>query len=267
MFVLWGAGIKAMGTSKLVTLAATNFELDDHTRQTKNQEYSEDIFSRRFSWLGSSHGFHEYAVIGLDRDERGQMVPEILQTSFQPEFLMNLGDAGDMGTCSLFSQLGVSTIPFGWDVGAVVSIDGSAEPQENLADEEFDLLLESEGIGGGYCVPVHAPDNRRAVVVYFSKSAQSQRHFAALVLSTLLLFDEFRSFAAENKQTLMELPPYEIDLLRGLACGRSISELAISKGYSEHTINLYLNHLKLKLGVSTLVQAVAKSRSIGLLLD
>lgn len=256
-----------MGTSKLVTLAATNFELDDYTTLTKSREHSEDRFSQRFSWLGSSHGFHEYAVVGLGRDELAQLVPEILQTSFLPEFLMHLDDAGDLGACSLFNQLGVSTVPFGWDVGAAVSVDGTSTPDADLADQQFDLLLESEGIGGGYCIPVHAPNGRRAVIVYFSRSPQSQHHFAALVLSTLLLFDEFQSFANEKRQAQIELPSYEVDLLRGLASGKSISELAVSKGYSEHTINLYLNHLKAQLGVSTLVQAVAKSRSIGLLLD
>lgn len=253
-----------MVTSKLVTLAAENTEPSVRTGQTGTNAASEMQISRRFAWLGSSHNFHQFAVIDLPRDGNGKMCPEILLTNFSDTFLEIISDAGDLGTCSLFGHLDVSTAPFGWDVGAPVVIDG-APSVADIADEEFDELLESVGIGGGYCVPVHSRNGRRTVVIYFSSAAQNQRQYAALVLSTLLLFDEVDAVLRPQEADQISLPQHEIDLLRGLADGKSLSDLSASTGYSEQTIAIFLNHLKVQLEVNTLMQAIAKSIRIGLI--
>lgn len=212
----------------------------------------------RFQWIATSNDFDYFAILSLDSAGRYRINPSIKLTSFPPEFLAVLAQVGELGSCSLFYELGVTTAPFGWDVGVQLFVEKGAELDLEFSDPVFDELLEQSGVGGGYCVPVHGPHGERAVVIYFGTKRQAGCHYAELVLATLQMFEEFRNLQRADNQNARELTDFETALLRGLASGSGVAELATRSRLSEHSIYRMLIRARTKLDAKTTAQAVRK---------
>ncbi len=61
------------------------------------------------------------------------------------------------------------------------------------------------------------------------------------------------------------LEPSEIDMLRSLAAGTSVVDLARQRFYNERTVRRHLQNVYLKLGVQGRVEAIARASALGLL--
>lgn len=69
---------------------------------------------------------------------------------------------------------------------------------------------------------------------------------------------------AKRLKPTVDLTPAEIDLLRAVASGRTIVELARETYFSERTVRRHLQSLYLKLGVQNRAEAIAAAARLGI---
>lgn len=156
--------------------------------------------------------------------------------------------------------------PFGW--GMDIAPMQLSKSQQQLFDEGAAF-----GIRCGFTVPVHdgrgpisavtfAADERR--ITSFCRRIEEHRY--VLQLMAMYFHAHARRKLAPN--TIVDgvsLTPRELESLEWAAQGKSAWEIGRILGISRHTVATHLENAKAKLGVRTIVQAVARlmaSRSI-----
>jgi LuxR family transcriptional activator of conjugal transfer of Ti plasmids len=147
--------------------------------------------------------------------------------------------------------------PFKWGVGV-----GSLAPSKS-----HELLEEAArfGIRYGFTVPIHNDSGPVAAVTF---AANEQRpHFEriisehARVLQLMAMYFHAhaqRRIGSNRPIAGASLSPREAECLEWAAQGKSAWETGTILGISRHTVATHLENAKAKLGVRTIVQAVAR---------
>jgi LuxR family transcriptional regulator, activator of conjugal transfer of Ti plasmids len=146
--------------------------------------------------------------------------------------------------------------PFEWGLGI-----------ESLAPSNSHELFEEAarfGIRYGFTIPIHNDSGPVAAVTFAAdeRRPQFQRTISehARVLQLMAMY--FHAHAQRrisNNQLIAgaALSPREAECLEWAAQGKSAWEIGTILGISRHTVATYLENAKTKLGVRTIVQAVA----------
>jgi DNA-binding CsgD family transcriptional regulator len=151
-----------------------------------------------------------------------------------------------------------SPAPFEWGLG--LESAALSQPQRQLFEEAAKF-----GIRFGYTVPIH--NNRWPTAAVTFAADEHQRHFArrvhehARVLQLMAMY-----FHAHARYKLVSdrivdgvaLSPRELECLEWAAQGKSAWEIGHILGISRYTVATYFENAKTKLGVRTIVQAVAR---------
>ncbi len=223
-------------------------------------------FSERMQRLCRTSGFRDFALVEMEI--RGaDFMPIVQESSFSDEELMALVGGGELGDCSVFELLRVSTVPFGWETGLELGTGtGTSQNRDQSPDNEMDLALAEMGYEGGYCVPVHTAHGSRYVFIFLGDQRETYNHYPNLVFSATELFEDY----CAAKQTQTDDRPYnlnnlEFEALSWAASNEGPVEASAFFALSEHTLMILLRSVKKKLGVSTVSQAVAKAMREGFL--
>jgi LuxR family transcriptional regulator, activator of conjugal transfer of Ti plasmids len=148
--------------------------------------------------------------------------------------------------------------PFEWglDIGSLAI----SKPQQELFEEAAKF-----GIRHGFTVPIH--DNRGPVAAVTFAADKRRPKFErsitehARVLQLLAMYFHAharRKFLPELTVGGVSLSPREFECLEWASQGKSAWEIGQILSISRHTVGTYLENAKTKLGVRTIVQAVAR---------
>jgi DNA-binding CsgD family transcriptional regulator len=146
--------------------------------------------------------------------------------------------------------------PFKWGLGV-----RSSEPKSNELLEEAARF----GIRYGFTVPIHNRSGPIAAVTFAAdeQKPQFERSISehARVLQLMAMY--FHTYAqrrvgADRPAACVSLSPREAECLEWAVQGKSAWEIGTILGISRHTVATYLENAKTKLGVRTIVQAVAR---------
>lgn len=212
--------------------------------------------------LADAFGFEEFAVVDISNREEGKLQPTISLTSVNDEFLQTIADAGPLGACSLFDVLNITNIPFGWQVGRHPITGEPTKP--GSIDHTFDLLLKEAGIGGGYCVPVHSPGQKRSVVIYLHEFSQELLRYPDLVFETIEYFQlAFCRDTSGKSPIYVELSFVELVCLEALAKGKSREQVATSLELDEVTVAGYVSSACNKMGCDDYSAAISMAKYFG----
>lgn len=148
--------------------------------------------------------------------------------------------------------------PFQWGLGV---------PLTRLSSAQHELLDEASqfGIRFGFTVPVHDGHGPVAALTF----ACDQRNVPfeqcvtsnARVLQLIAMYFHAharRKLARENRIDVTKLSPRELECLEWAAQGKTAWEIGRILGISRHTVVSYLDTVKEKLGVRTIVQAATR---------
>ncbi len=132
----------------------------------------------------------------------------------------------------------------------------------------------SAGVGNqGLSVPIRGPNGQFAMFTVSAKAGDdSWKRFADDNLSDLLLVSHFMNQKAlefdgtEDRTLGRQLSPREVDALSMLANGQSRGQASEKLGISEHTLRVYIESARLKLGAQNTTHAVALALSHGLII-
>lgn len=217
-----------------------------------------------FSNIAKKNEFDAFALLDINVCNGENIQPQIVLENLNPDLMEIITAEGDLGACTLFDLLGVSNVPFGWQIG-FDPLTGKLS-EVGSVDEQFDQLLETFTIRGGYCVPLHSANSHRCVVIYFTHRREGEQRYPELALETVELFDELlRSKQLILSEAQFGLSHLELKCLRWSADGKSISEIAYNLSLSEHAIGLFFMAAKAKLNTKTLAEAVFKASNNGVL--
>lgn len=130
------------------------------------------------------------------------------------------------------------------------------------------------GVGNqGYSVPVRGPSGQFALFTISHRAGDDAwQKFRAAHLSDVILLSHFINQKAleiergSDHVPAQKLSPREIDALTMLAAGLNRAQAAESLSISEHTLRVYIEGARLKLGATNTTHAVAKALSQSLLL-
>lgn len=151
------------------------------------------------------------------------------------------------------------TEPFQWGLNSRASI--LSRPHQELFEDAAGF-----GIACGFTIPIHdgrgpiaavtfAADEHRATA--FSRHVEA--HKQALQLMAMYFHSHVRRRLSPDRIIDgVSLSPRETECLEWAAQGKSAWEIGTILGISRHTVATYLENVKTKLGVRTIVQAVAR---------
>jgi len=147
--------------------------------------------------------------------------------------------------------------PFEWGFGI-----GSLAPSNS-----HELFEEAArfGIRYGFTIPIHNDSGPVAAVTFATDERRPQfertigEHARVLQLMAMYFHAHARRRIDSNRPLSgASLSPREAECLEWAAQGKSAWEIGIILGISRHTVATYLENAKTKLGVRTIVQAVAR---------
>jgi DNA-binding CsgD family transcriptional regulator len=129
------------------------------------------------------------------------------------------------------------------------------------------------GVGNqGYSVPIRGPSGQFALFTISHRASDAEwQSFREAHLSDLILLSHFINQKAleiergSDQVQAQKLSPREIDALTMLAAGLNRAQAADSLAISEHTLRVYIESARFKLGATNTTHAVAKALSQGLL--
>jgi len=129
------------------------------------------------------------------------------------------------------------------------------------------------GIGNqGYSVPIRGPSGQFALfTINHRASDQSWQTFRDEHLADLILLAHFINQKAleiergSDRVPMQKLSPREIDALTLLATGMNRAQAADTLAISEHTLRVYVESARFKLGATNTTHAVARALACGLL--
>jgi LuxR family transcriptional activator of conjugal transfer of Ti plasmids len=147
--------------------------------------------------------------------------------------------------------------PFEWGLG----VGPSASSKSNELFEEASKF----GIRYGFTVPIHNDSGPVAAVTFAADERRPQfertirEHARALQLMAMYFHAHAQRKAASKQPVAgVSLSTRETECLSWAAQGKSAWEIGAILGISRHTVATYLENAKTKLGVRTIVQAVAR---------
>ncbi|WP_226779328.1 helix-turn-helix transcriptional regulator [Oceaniglobus trochenteri] len=129
------------------------------------------------------------------------------------------------------------------------------------------------GIGNqGYSVPVRGPSGQFALFTINHRATDAQwKTYRDAHLADLILMAHFINLKAleiergSDQKPTQKLSPREIDALTLLATGLNRAQAADTLAISEHTLRVYIESARFKLGATNTTHAVARALSCGLL--
>jgi DNA-binding CsgD family transcriptional regulator len=148
--------------------------------------------------------------------------------------------------------------PFVWGLG--LRSTALSKPQQELFEEAARF-----GIRCGFTVPIH--DDRGSVAAVTFAADERRPRFErsitehARVLQLMAMYFHAharRCIGGARTVGCTSLSPREFECLEWAAQGKSAWEIGHILGISRHTVITYLENAKTKLGVRTIVQAVAR---------
>ncbi len=151
-----------------------------------------------------------------------------------------------------------SAEPFQWGIGAQSKL--SSPVQQQLLDEAAEF-----GIRVGFTIPIH--DGHGPVAALTFAASRPSHAFEAFTISQARVLQLMALyFHAHVRRKLKSGPriagvllsPRELECLEWASQGKSAWEIGCILGISRNTVAYYLDNAKHKLGVRTVVQAVAR---------
>jgi len=130
------------------------------------------------------------------------------------------------------------------------------------------------GVGNqGFSVPIRGPSGQFALFTVSDrrKDAAWEKYTEGNVRDLILAAHFINQTALElergsDETEIAKLSPREIDSLTMLAMGYNRAQASESLSISEHTLRVYIESARFKLGASNTTHAVAKSLSLGLII-
>lgn len=148
--------------------------------------------------------------------------------------------------------------PFEWGLGI-----GSLAPSNSHELFEEAAMF---GIRYGFTIPIHNNSGPVAAVTFAVDERQPQfertisEHARVLQLMAMYFHAHAQRRISSNQLIAgAALSPREAECLEWAAQGKSAWEIGVILGISRHTVSTYLENAKTKLGVRTIVQAVARA--------
>lgn len=146
-------------------------------------------------------------------------------------------------------------------------LDWSSKTRSAFREEAI-----SYGVGNqGYSVPIRGPNGQFALfTVNATRSDHEWDVFISETAHTLILIAQiFNQKALEfepgrNPQHLQPLSPREVEAISLLSQGHSRAQIANMLNISEHTLRVYIEGARLKLGAMNTTHAVARAIGWGL---
>jgi LuxR family transcriptional activator of conjugal transfer of Ti plasmids len=146
--------------------------------------------------------------------------------------------------------------PFKWGLGVGLLIP-------SISQELFDEAARF-GIRYGFTIPIHNDSGPVAAVTFAADERRPQfertitEHARVLQLMAMYFHAHAKRGICSNQLVAgASLSPREVECLEWAARGKSAWEIGTILGISRHTVSTYLENAKAKLGVRTIVQAVA----------
>ncbi len=129
------------------------------------------------------------------------------------------------------------------------------------------------GIGNqGYSIPVRGPNGQFALLTINHTcdddiwAAFTEEHRRELILIAHFLNEKALEFEPDRTpETAQSLSPREVDAITLLAIGYSRAQVADTLSISEHTLRVYIESARFKLGALNTTHAVARALSRGLI--
>lgn len=129
------------------------------------------------------------------------------------------------------------------------------------------------GIGNqGYSIPVRGPNGQFALfTINHTCDDETWKAFTTEHRRSLILIGHFLNEKAlelepgRTPETLHALSPREVDAMTLLAIGYSRAQVAADLSISEHTLRVYIESARFKLGALNTTHAVARALSRGLI--
>lgn len=149
------------------------------------------------------------------------------------------------------------------------SLDWTGKPQRKFLHEAHDAGVGTQGT----TVPIRGPNGQFAL--FTATAEESDRCWELFtndnMRDLILVAHFFNQKALEIRQgtdaaSVLRLSPREIDALSMLATGYSRAQAAEKLSISEHTLRVYIESARSKLGAANTTHAVAKALLLGLVL-
>lgn len=148
-------------------------------------------------------------------------------------------------------------------------LDWSSKVSRNFLGEAIE-----HGVGNqGFSVPIRGPSGQFALFTVSSKCTDDQwalytdEHVRELFL--IAHFVNQKALEISNGSDRLQMPvlsPRETDTMTLLAMGYSRAQAAESLAISEHTLRVYIESARFKLGAANTTHAIARALSQGLLI-
>lgn len=155
--------------------------------------------------------------------------------------------------------------PFDWR-----RLDWSGRPVRNFLGE-----ARENGVGDqGYSVPIRGPNGQFAIFTVNDSSRDAawdkfvDQHAQELILVSHYINQQalmIEEAEAPPKPPIQSLSPREVDALSYMALGFSRTQAADKLKISEHTLRVYIESARHKLGAMNTTHAVARALMLGLL--
>jgi len=141
------------------------------------------------------------------------------------------------------------------------------------AAREFMGEAQDAGVGSqGFSVPIRGPNGQFALFTASDRRGDqawekyTESHVRDLILAAHFVNQKALEIERGSDETTMQnLSPREVDALTLLAMGYSRGQAAESLSISEHTLRVYIESARFKLGAMNTTHAVARALTLGLL--
>jgi DNA-binding CsgD family transcriptional regulator len=184
--------------------------------------------------------------------------------TYAPDWVMHYVQQGYMRVDPVISGSFQRFHPVEWK-----QLDWTGKAQRRFLDE-----ARGAGVGTqGTTVPIRGPNGQFAL--FTTTTEDSDANWSVFnrerLRDLILIAHFFNQKALEIRQgtdqaSLLRLSPREIDALTMLAIGYSRGQAADRLAISEHTLRVYIESARSKLGAANTTHAVAKALTLGLIL-
>jgi len=153
--------------------------------------------------------------------------------------------------------------PYEWK-----SLDWTAKPARKLMLDSMDGGVGNQGIS----FPIHGPRGDQALYSLNTTTSDDKwarfvaRNRNNMVLVAHYIHQAARRIQSENRKLpYVKLSPREVDSLTLLGLGQNRARVAETLSISEHTLRVYIESSRIKLGANNTTHAVAKAMTQGLI--
>lgn len=197
-----------------------------------------------------------FAYVSLPRRPNSQLLHiSTYPPAWTAHYLQNRYERLD----PVIAQVLNSREPFEWGLNPRSRI--MSAPQRQLFDEAAAF-----GLCHGFTVPIHDDSGPVAAVTFAADENRTARFHRRIeedgrVLQLMAFYFHSharRKLAAPRTIDGVELSPRELDCLEWASRGKTAWEIGEILGISRHTATFYLDNVKSKLGVRTIIQAASR---------